>query len=352
MANVLILDAILFGILVFSGILGNILVIFTVVLCSMESSSHHMPPSDMILLNLSLANLLISLFRTVPIFISDLGLEVYLETNWCRVFMLLWVWWRSVGCWTTLGLSIFHYTTLRRKHVAMGPMAYQKDHRRVVLALGLIWGGNLVFSLPAAIYSKHVSGNSTSEIMVISCNTRPLLGCMWEFPSKQEGTAFASISLALNEVLPMLLMVSTNLAILRVLAKHIRIVTTGVESGASHVQMERKAGHVIMTLVLLFIVSWVMQVAAVTYYNYDRGVHAEGLLTISQFSASVFVGFSPMVVAFGHGKLRRRIRAMVQELYVWVGCRTTASEDKKKKKVLESTTVSYKQDTQTKKVTM
>lgn len=149
----------------------------------------------------------------------------------------------------------------------------------------------------------------------------------------------------------MLLMVSTNLATLRVLAKHIRIVTAGVESGAN-VQMERKAGHVIMTLVILFIVSWVLQVAAVTYYNYDRGVHAEGLLTISQFSASVFVGFSPMVVALGHGKLRRRIRTMVQELYVWVGCRTTASEDKKKKKVLESTTVSYKQDTQTKKVTM
>ncbi|KAF5889650.1 tachykinin-like peptides receptor 86C, partial [Clarias magur] len=199
MAHVLTVDAILFGVLVFSGILGNLLVIYTVVLCALESSSHFIPPSDLILLNLSLANLMTSLFRTVPIFISDLGLEVYLETNWCRVFMLLWVWWRSVGTWATLALSIFHYTTLRRKHVAVGPLAQQRDRRRVILALGLVWGANLVFSIPAAVYTKHVRGNATSEIMVISCTTRPLLGCTWEFPSKQEGVAFASASLAFNE---------------------------------------------------------------------------------------------------------------------------------------------------------
>lgn len=150
----------------------------------------------------------------------------------------------------------------------------------------------------------------------------------------------------------MLLMVSTNLATLRALAKHIRTVTASVENGAAHVHVERKAGHVIMTLVVLFVVSWVLQVAAMMYYNYDGGVHAEGLLTVSQFSASVFVGFSPMVVALGHGKIRKRISVMVQELGVWVGCRTTKSEDNKKKKTLESSTVSYKQDTQTKKVTM
>lgn len=159
-----------------------------------------MPPSDVILLNLSLANLLTSLFRTVPIFIWDLGLKVYLGTNWCRVFMLLWVWWRSVGTWTTLTLSIFHYTTLTRKHIAMGPLAQQRDRRCVTLALGLVWGANLVFSLPATIYSIHVRGNATSELMVISCTTRPLLGCMWEFPSKEQGMAFASTSLVLNEV--------------------------------------------------------------------------------------------------------------------------------------------------------
>lgn len=171
-----------------------------VILCFLENPSHQMPPSDLILLNLSLANLLTSLFRTVPIFISDLGLEVSLETNWCRLFMLLWVWWRSVGSWATLSLSIFHYTTLRRKHVAMGPLAQQRDRRRVILALGIVWGGNLLCSIPAAVYSKHVTGNTTSELMVISCTTRPLLGCMWEFPTKQQGVTFATTSLALNEV--------------------------------------------------------------------------------------------------------------------------------------------------------
>ncbi|KAF7693526.1 olfactory receptor class A-like protein 4 [Silurus meridionalis] len=348
MAELLILDAVLFGILVFSGILGNIMVIYTVVLCTVENHAHHMPPSDLILLNLSLANLLTSLFRTVPIFISDLGLEVSLETNWCRLFMLLWVWWRSVGSWATLALSIFHYTTLTRKHVAMGPMAQQRDRRHVILALAFVWGGNLLFSLPAAIYTRHVRDNITSEVMVISCSTRPLLGCMWEFPSKQQGTAFASTSLALNEVLPLLLMVSTNLATLRALAKHIRMVTAGLENSAAHVQTERKAGQVIMMLVALFVVCWVMQVAAVTYYNYDGGAHTEGLLTVSQFSASVFVGFSPMVVALGHGKLRKRIVVMMQELAVRAGCRTTRRDTDKKPRMLESTTVSYKHETQTK----
>lgn len=146
-------------------------------------------------------------------------------------------------------------------------------------------------------------------------------------------------------------MVSTNLATLRALAKHIKTVTAGVESGAAHVQTERKAGQVIMVLVALFVVCWVMQMAAVTYYNFNRGVYTEALLRVSYFAANIFVGFSPMVVAIGHGKLRKRIATMMQELCIWAGCRTTKSEDNKKR-ALESTTISYQQDTQTKKVTM
>lgn len=151
----------------------------------------------------------------------------------------------------------------------------------------------------------------------ISCTTRPLLGCVWEFPSSEMGSAFASSSLALNEVLPLVLMVCTNLATLHALAKHIRSVTSGVEPGETHMEVdkhvstERKAAHVIMSLVSLFVVCWVLQVAAVTYYNHDRGHHAEGLLTVAHFSASLFVGFSPMVVALGHGKLRKRIMSMI-----------------------------------------
>ena len=284
---------------------------------AIESPSRRLPPSDTILVHLSLANLLTSLFRTVPIFVSDLGLDVSLSPGWCRVFMLLWVWWRAVGCWVTLALSMFHCTTLRRQHVSFGPLAQQRERRRVWIVLGLVWGGNLVFSIPALVYSTHVHGNATVELMVISCTTRPLLGCIWEFPSNEQGAAFASTSLALNEVLPLVLMVGTNLATLHALAKHIRAVTAGGESGGTHgeldkhVATERKAANVIVSLVSLFVVCWALQVAAVTYYNHDGGHHAEGLLTVAHFSASLFVGFSPMVVALGHGKLRRRITGMM-----------------------------------------
>ncbi|XP_044070194.1 olfactory receptor class A-like protein 4 [Siniperca chuatsi] len=317
MSEVLTVDAILFGLLVFSGILGNILVIHVVFQSAAESPSRRLSPSDTILVHLSLANLLISLFRTVPIFVSDLGLDVTLSPGWCRVFMLLWVWWRAVGCWVTLALSVFHCIILRRHHVAVGPLAQQRERQRVWIVLGLVWGANLAFSLPALVYSTHVQGNVTVELMVISCTIRPLLGCVWEFPSIEQGSAFASTSLALNEVLPLVLMVCCNMATLHALAKHIRAVTSGGESKGTHgeldkhVSTERKAAHVIMLLVSLFVVCWVLQVAAVMYYNHDGGQHAEGLLTVAHFSASLFVGFSPLVVAFGHSKLRRRIMSMM-----------------------------------------
>ncbi|XP_034542209.1 olfactory receptor class A-like protein 4 [Notolabrus celidotus] len=318
MSEDLTVEAFLFGFLVFSGILGNILVIHVVLQSAVDSPSRRLPPSDTILVHLSLANLLTSLFRTVPIFVSDLGLDVSLSPGWCRVFMLLWVWWRAVGCWVTLALSVFHCTTLRRQQVAFGPLALQRERRRVWIVLALVWGANLAFSVPALVYSTHVHGNATVELMVISCTTRPLLGCVWEFPTIQQGSAFASTSLAFNEVLPLVLMVCTNLATLHALAKHIRAVTSAGDAGGGthgeldkHVATERKAAQVIMSLVSLFVICWVLQVAAVTYYNHDGGHHAEGLLTVAHFSASLFVGFSPMVVALGHSKLRRRIMSMI-----------------------------------------
>uniref|UniRef100_A0AAV2M7F4 G-protein coupled receptors family 1 profile domain-containing protein n=1 Tax=Knipowitschia caucasica TaxID=637954 RepID=A0AAV2M7F4_KNICA len=238
--------------------------------------------------------------------------------------MLLWVWWRAVGCWVTLALSIFHCTTLKRRHVAFGLLAQRQERRRVWIVLAVVWGANLAFSLPALFYTTHVTGNATVELMVISCTTRPLLGCIWEFPSDQEGSAFASASLALNEVLPLVLMICTNLVTLHALAKHIRAVTAGGGSQgdlSKHVSSERKAGHVIMSLVALFVGCWVLQVAAVTYYNHDRGHHAEGLLTVAHYSASLFVGFSPLVVALGHVKLRRKIVGLIlrrmEELKCW-----------------------------------
>lgn len=241
-----------------------------------------------------------------------------------------------MGCWVTLALSVFHCTTLRRHHVTFGPLAHQRERRRVWIVLGLVWGANLAFSIPALVYSTYFKGNATVELMVISCTTRPLLGCVWEFPSKQQGSAFASTSLALNEVLPLLLMVCTNVATLHALVKHIRAVTSGTESGGTHgeldkqVTAERKAAHVIMLLVSLFVFCWVIQVAAVTYYNHNGGYLTEGLLTMAQFSASLFGGFSPMVVALGHSKLRKRIMSMILGCSKVPMCHSNDTEERTK----------------------
>ncbi|XP_019911430.2 olfactory receptor class A-like protein 4 isoform X1 [Esox lucius] len=285
-----------------------------------ESPSQRLPLPDTILVNLSMANLLTSLFRTVPIFVSDLGLDVSLALGWCRLFMLLWVWWRAVGCWVTLALSAFHCATLRRQHVAAGLRTQRCQRNRARVALVLVWGLNLAFSLPALVYTTNTTTtNATVDVMVISCTTRPLLGCVWTFPSEKQGLAFASTSLALNEVAPLVLMLGTNLATLHALAKNIRVVTSTSGAGThgeleNHLASQRKAGHVIVSLVTLFVLCWALQVTAVTYYNHNRGRHAEALLTVSHFSASLFVGFSPMVVALGHSKLRRRIMGTI------VGC--------------------------------
>ncbi|KAK2862123.1 hypothetical protein Q5P01_001656 [Channa striata] len=298
MSKVLPVDAVLFGLLVFSGILGNILVLQS----AGESPSRRLRPSDTILVHLSLANLLTSLFRTVPIFVADLGFNVSLSVAGAKYLC-------CCGC------------------------GGERERRRVWVALGLVWLANLAFSIPALVYSTHVSGNTTVELMVISCTTRPLLGCVWEFPSKQQGSAFASTSLALNEVLPLVLMVCTNLATLHALVKHIRAVASGGEAeGTSreldkHVTAGRKAAHVILTLVSLFVLCWVLQLAAVTYYNHNGGQLTEGLLTMAQFSASVFGGFSPMVVALGHGKLRQRLTNMMLGWCKVLKCYSADSEE-------------------------
>ncbi|XP_006642185.2 olfactory receptor class A-like protein 4 [Lepisosteus oculatus] len=312
MAQVLPVDAILFGVLVLSGIVGNVLVICAVVQSVLQSSLLRIPPSDLILANLSLANLLTSFFRTVPIFVSDLGLEVSLAPGWCRLFMFLWVWWRAVGCWATLGLSLFHWAMLRRHSFMSGLQAHRAELRRVCVALALVWALNFAYSLPALVYSTHSRGNTTVELMVISCTTRPLLGCVWEFPSEVQGIAFATASLVVNELVPLVLMVGTNLASLCVLRRHIHTVAGANVELQGHMASERRASHVILVLVTLFVTCWGLQVTAVTHYNYNRGRQAETLLTVSHFAASVFVGFSPLVVALGHSKLRGRLRRMLR----------------------------------------
>lgn len=94
--------------------------------------------------------------------------------------------------------------------------------------------------------------------MGISCTTRSLLGCIWEFASTQQGLAFASASLAFNEVLPLVLMVCTSLATLHALVKHIKAVVSSGQSGGFQVELDKllstlstdhKAAHLITLLV-------------------------------------------------------------------------------------------------------
>uniref|UniRef100_A0A8C7GNN3 Uncharacterized protein n=1 Tax=Oncorhynchus kisutch TaxID=8019 RepID=A0A8C7GNN3_ONCKI len=150
---------------------------------------------------------------------------------------------------------------------AVGSLAQQRERKRVWVGPELVYGVNLAFSLLVLVNTTQVHSNTMVELMVIIYTTRPLLGCVWDFPSEEHGSAFASSSLALNKVAPLVLMVGTNLP---TLAKH-----DGQGRG-------RDAGR-----------------------NHNGGHHAEGLLTVSHFSTSLFVGFSPMVVALGNDKLRR-----------------------------------------------
>lgn len=76
--------------------------------------------------------------------------------------MGLWVWLRSVNVWSTLFLSAFHLQTLRR----VAPTAVSRNGPRglpktLLLSLTLIWLLNLVYSIPAHIFSTSGDVNST-----------------------------------------------------------------------------------------------------------------------------------------------------------------------------------------------
>ena len=56
--------------------------------------------------------------------------------------------------------------------------------------------------------------------MLVSSTTRPLLGCLWDFPSTYSGLAFATASMVIHEIIPILLMSVTNLGSLLTLYAH------------------------------------------------------------------------------------------------------------------------------------
>ncbi|XP_043916368.1 olfactory receptor class A-like protein 4 [Protopterus annectens] len=295
---------ILYGILVFSGISGNIVVLMMIISSAMEN--HYIPPSDVILMNLCAISLLLSFFRNIWLFIEDLGFSIRLSYNGCKAFMLIWVWLRTVNVWATFCMSFFHFLNIRSQHFKTAQK--RKKINNVGLSITIIWAFNLLYAIPAYVYSSHNSDNDTEVLMVMSSSTRPLLGCVWDFPTQKSGIAYAMATLVIHEITPIFLMGVINFNNIAILNHHIRAVRT--ENMVSQFAAERRATKVILVLVMLFVLCWGSNVFAVNYYNYNRGHSAMPALILANFAASIFIGFSPLILVMGHTKLRNRLKKM------------------------------------------
>ncbi|XP_077085994.1 olfactory receptor class A-like protein 4 [Siphateles boraxobius] len=272
--------------------------------------------SDVILVNMAFSNLMVSLGRNTLLVISDMGVEVFLNKSCCRFMMGIWVWLRSANVWSTFFLSVFHFQTLRRlAPAATNVHGHPGPPKPLILGLCLIWSLNLIYSIPAFIFSKNGDENSTETLMLVSSTTRPLLGCIWDFPSAYSGLAFATSSMVIHESIPIFLMSITNLGSLFTLYTHGRKrravnksqdapVVTGIPA-------ERRAAKVIFTLNILFISSWGASIISVNYFNYNRGSSTEFLLIVARIANITFIALSPIVLAVGHRRLRAVIKSVL-----------------------------------------
>uniref|UniRef100_H3BIQ7 Olfactory receptor class A related 4 n=1 Tax=Latimeria chalumnae TaxID=7897 RepID=H3BIQ7_LATCH len=293
-------DNVFYGILVLLGIVGNLLVVVTITVAGYEVGT--ILASDFILANLAIVNFLISTIRNVPLFISDLGLKIYLSRDYCKIFMFLWVWLRSVSIWATFCISFFHFLVIRRHHFSV--LRKGKELRNIIITTSVIWIGNFFYAFPTCFYSTRAYGNETDTIQLLSATTRPFLGCIWKFPSLYSGVAYATASLVIHEVFPIFLMVVINLGTLYILYRHSRAV--GVETLVTRVASERRAAKVILILVTLFVICWVTNVLMVNYnHNTEKSIRV--FVMLANFGASLFIGFSPVVLMVGHSKLRKKL---------------------------------------------
>ncbi|XP_060707920.1 olfactory receptor class A-like protein 4 [Hemiscyllium ocellatum] len=290
---------ILYGLLVFLGILGNILILVTILATTVEN--HGLAASDIILSNLAAVNLLLSTSRNILLFITESGVNILLTLNWCRIFMFLWVWLKSVSVWVTFCLSCFHFLKIKQ-HVHLSTK--RKEIIYVLVILLAVWFVNFLYAVPAFVYSHAVSGNETKILMVVSTTTDPFLGCAWKFPTRESGIMFAVFTLVLHELIPILLMVGTNLSTVYYLSKHIRAIA---DEHLHSVQVERTAAKLILALVTLFVLCTLTHMLAVGYYNHNAGPSTAFLLTLARYFASLFIGFSPLLIAAGHSKLRNKV---------------------------------------------
>lgn len=97
-----------------------------------------------------------------PVFLVLFFSQLYSSKEWCQFLMGVWVWLRSVNVWSTLFLSAFHLRTLRRVAPGIGNLHGPRGApKSILLSLGLIWLVNLIYSIPAHIYSTNGNINST-----------------------------------------------------------------------------------------------------------------------------------------------------------------------------------------------
>uniref|UniRef100_A0A3B3C7K4 Vomeronasal type-1 receptor n=2 Tax=Oryzias melastigma TaxID=30732 RepID=A0A3B3C7K4_ORYME len=292
------------------GILGNATVILVIgKSVIMERSVVH--NSNIIIINMAVSNLMVSVMRNILLIVSDFGIQLFLSKERCQFLMGVWVWLRSVNVWSTFYLSVFHLQTLRRVAPSVGNLKASRGvPKALLLNLLSIWLVNLLYSIPAHIFSTNGNANSTETLMLISSTTRPLLGCVWNFPSSYSGLAYATTSMVIHEILPIVLMTGTNLSSLYMLYTYGRTRSSVQDAPvAKRVPAERRAAKVILTLVLLFVISWGTSVISVNYFNYNGGTSSEFLLVIARFANIIFIALSPAVLAVGHRGLRSCIKS-------------------------------------------
>lgn len=82
-------------------------------------------------------------------------------------------------------------------------------------------------------------------LMLVSSTTRPLLGCVWNFPTSYSGLAYATTSMVIHETIPIILMALTNLASLYMLYTHGRMRSSVQDAPViKRVPAERRAAKV------------------------------------------------------------------------------------------------------------